>query len=150
MRLAGALVARLYGPLAFRHARRMATFFATMSYELHASTDPDARKLLRAELVGRRWQDRYEGALMPAGTVWIKRSVEAHQTVDDVKATCAIDLNAAVAAVARTGRAIRLVRAWVQVSGAGTYGMLDVAALPPAPPAVSAAKPGSTDDDKAR
>jgi hypothetical protein len=110
----------------------MATFFATMSYELHPSTEPDARKLLRAELVGRRWQDRYEGAPMPANTVWIQRSVEARYTVDDVHTGCARDLNAAVAAVAKTGRAIRLVRAWVQVSGAGTYGPVKVEE-PPSP-----------------
>lgn len=29
-------------------------FIATMSYDLHTSTAPDARKLMRAELVGRR------------------------------------------------------------------------------------------------
>src|SRR4051812_35012503 len=45
-----------------RQAPPMRQFIATMSYELHNSTLPDARKLLRAELVGRRWQDRVRGA----------------------------------------------------------------------------------------
>jgi hypothetical protein len=134
--------------VAFRQSRRMAMFYATMSYELHATTEPDARKLLRAELVGRRWQDRYEGALMPAGTVWIRRSAEAHQTVDDVHAACARDLHAAVARVAETGRAIRLIRAWVQVSGAGTYGLIKVEL--PSTKEAGAASSGSTHDDKAR
>jgi len=102
----------------------MATFIATMSYELSADTAPDARKLLRAELVGRRWQDRREGALMPANTVWIRRSAEPEHTTDDVHEACARDLVAAVAAVAATGRAITLLRGWVQVSGAGTYGLV--------------------------
>ena len=102
----------------------MATFIATMSYELHPSTLPDARKLLRAELVGRRWQDRCKEMPMPAGTVWIKRSTPQEHTTDDVHDACAQDLHAAVAAVAQTGRPIRLVRAFIQVSGAGTYGLV--------------------------
>ena len=104
----------------------MSTFIATLSYELTPATAPDARKLLRAELVGRRWQDRCEGALMPAGTVWIRRSAEPEHTTDDVHEACGRDLFAAVAAVAATGRSIALVRAFVQVSGAGTYGLVPV------------------------
>lgn len=122
-------------------------FTATMSYELHPSTEPDARKLLRAELVGRRWQDRWEGSLMPAGTVWIRRSAEEDQNVDDVHAACGRDLQAAVAAVARTGRPIRLIRAWVQVTGAGTIGLLTME--PSAAPGDRDAKAGSTGSDKA-
>lgn len=102
--------------------RRMASFTATMSYELHPGTESDAAKLLRAELVGRRWQDRWKGERMPANTVWIHRSAEPEHTTDDVHAACAQDLYKAVAAVAATGRKIALLRAWVQVSGAGTYG----------------------------
>ena len=104
----------------------MATFIATMSYEVAPSTLPDARKLLRAELVGRRWQDRVDGALMPANTVWIKRAAAPEHTTDDVHEACARDLFAAVAAVAAMGREITLVRSWVQVSGAGTYGLVSV------------------------
>lgn len=105
-------------------------FIATLSYELHPSTDPDAAKLLRAELVGRRWQDRHEGMKMPANTVWIRRSAEPQQSTDDLHAACAADLHAAVAAVARTGRKITLLRAWCQVSGAGTHGLVP---MPPKP-----------------
>ena len=105
----------------------MSTFIATMSYELAPATAPDARKLLRAELVGRRWQDRCEGALMPANTVWIRRSAAPEHTTNDVHEACSRDLVAAVAAVAATGRAITLTRAWVQVSGAGTYGLATLA-----------------------
>ena len=102
----------------------MAAFIATMSYELTPATLPDARKLLRAELVGRRWQDRRDGALMPANTLWIKRAAEPEHTTDDVHEACARDLFAAAAAVAAMGREIAVVRAWVQVSGAGTYGLV--------------------------
>jgi hypothetical protein len=111
-----------------------AMFIATMSYDLHASTAPDARKLMRAELVGRRWKDRSnDGALMPAGTVWIKRSAGPGETVDDLHAACARDLRAAVAAVAATGRDITLVRAWVHVSGSGAYGPVAVDGSPAKP-----------------
>ena len=104
----------------------MAKFIATMTYELSHATSPDARKLLRAELVGRRWQDRSQGLLVPSTCVWIERSAGPGETTDDVHAACAKDLHAAVAAVAATGRQITLLRAWVQVSGAGTYGLVPV------------------------
>jgi hypothetical protein len=110
----------------------MASFIATLSYELHPRTEPDAAKLLRAELVGRRWQDRFENARMPANTLWIKRSTEPHQTTDDVHAACGDDLHRAVLAVAGMGKKIALVRAWVQVAGAGSYGL--VREPEPAPP----------------
>jgi len=125
----------------------MAMFVATMCYELHPTTELDARKLLRAELVGRRWQDRCEGALMPAGSVWIRRSAEPEHTTDDLHDACARDLHAAVAAVARMGRTIRLVRAFIQVSGAGTYGLVKI---PPADPAAGAPPSGSTEGERAR
>src|SRR5262245_53158999 len=97
-------------------------FIATMTYELHTSTAQDARKLLRAELVGRRWQDRFQGPLLPSTAVWIQRSADDNQTTDHLHAACADDLRAAIAAVKATGREITLLRAWVHVSGAGTYG----------------------------
>src|SRR4051812_28958586 len=104
----------------------MPTFIATLAYELDPSTGADARKLLRAELVGRRWQDRFEGKRMPANTLWIRRTADSAHTTDDVHAACAKDLHDAVAAVARTGRTITLVRAWAQVTGAGSWGLLPV------------------------
>jgi hypothetical protein len=100
-------------------------FIATLVYELDPSTSPEAQKLLRAELVGRRYNDRYEGKRLPSNAVWIRRTGEG-ETVDDLKIRCGEELGAAVAAVARAGLAIRLVRAWAQVSGAGTYGLVEV------------------------
>ena len=100
-------------------------FVATLAWELHASTSPQAAKLLVAELVGRRYLDRFEGKRLPAHTVWIRRNVEEGETVDDLKRRCSAELHAAVAAVARAGLPIRLLRAWVQVTGAGTYGLVE-------------------------
>ena len=99
-------------------------FFATLTYELHPQTEPDAAKLLRAELVGHRWQDRFEGERMPANALWIKRTAEPGQTTDDVHAACGADLHRAVAAVAGMGKKIALVRAWVQVAGGGTFALV--------------------------
>lgn len=105
------------------------TFYATMSYELHPTTPPEARKLLRAELVGRKWSDRHKTLLMPSSTVWAVRSATDDETTDDVHAGCVRDLREAAAAVARTGRPIQVVRAWVQVAGAGTVGLAPAEAL---------------------
>jgi hypothetical protein len=108
------------------------TFYATMSYELHPTTPPEARKLLRAELCGRKWQDRARALLMPSSTVWAIKSAGDGETTDDLHRACARDLRDAAAAVARTGRPIKIVRAWIHVSGAGTFGLApaDVIALP--------------------
>jgi hypothetical protein len=102
-------------------------FIATMTYELHPSTHDDARKLLRAELVGRRWQDRFNGAPMPSNTVWMKRSAGKDETTDHLHAACARELHQAVAAVAERGLTIKVTRAWVHVSGSGSYGSIPVA-----------------------
>lgn len=101
----------------------MNTFFVTMSYELHPKTPPEARKLLRAELVGRRWNDRHKAALMPSNTVWISRSVGKDDTTDEVHAACTRDLREAVESVARKGLSIQLVRAWLHISGGGGWGL---------------------------
>ncbi|MCK6586395.1 MAG: hypothetical protein HUU21_07745 [Polyangiaceae bacterium] len=97
-------------------------FIATMSYELHPTTSSDARKLLRAELVGRRWNDRYDSAPLPSNTVWIKRTAGPGENTNHLHAACSSELLAAAAAVARRGLPIRVVRAWIHVSGAGTFG----------------------------
>jgi hypothetical protein len=102
----------------------MATFIASMSFELHPDTPAEARKLLRAELAGRRWLDRINGPMMPAQTVWMQRKAPEEHTTDDVHDACSRELLAAVDAVARSGRRIALVRAFVQVSGSGTYGLV--------------------------
>ncbi|AUX47659.1 hypothetical protein SOCE26_091810 [Sorangium cellulosum] len=101
----------------------MRSFIATMVYDLHPDTPLESRKLLRAHLVGRRWQDRHDGAPMPQSAVWIRRSAEDDQTTDDLHAACARDLREAAAAVAQAGRPIQVMRVWIQVSGAGTYGL---------------------------
>ena len=101
-------------------------FVATLVYELHPQTEPDAAKLLRAEMVGRRWQDRHDGERLPATALWIRLTAEPHHTTDDVHAACAADLHKAVAAVAAMGKRIGLVRAWVQVTGAGTFGLIRI------------------------
>lgn len=110
----------------------MATFFATLCYELDPATAPDARKLLKAELVGRRWRDRHRERPMPVGTLWIQREGGAEETTDDVHRACGADLERAVAAVVATGRAVTVRRAWVQVAGAGTFGLVELAGGGPA------------------
>lgn len=101
----------------------MRKFIATMSYELSADTPPDARKLLRAELVGRRYKDMVRDRRMPRHTVWIERSAEDDQTTGDLHDLCAAELRASAAAVAKTGRPIRVLRAFIQVAGGGTFGL---------------------------
>lgn len=100
-------------------------FTGTLVYELDPTTSADARKLLRAELVGRRWNDRYEGKRMPDNCLWIRRNLEPGENVDDLAARGRKELHAAVEAVARTGLKIRLVRGWIQITGAGTWGLVD-------------------------
>jgi hypothetical protein len=100
----------------------MRKFVCSMSYELHHETGDEARRLVRAELVGRRWLDRVEDRKLPANAVFMVRSAADDETTDDVHGACARDLRAAAEAVRRTGRPIVVVRAWVHVSGSGTYG----------------------------
>ncbi len=101
-------------------------FIATVVYELDPTTPPESRKLLRAELAGRRYNDRWEGKLMPSNAVWIRRTAEPHETVDHLQKKCTAELQSAVAAVAKTGLAIALLRAWVQVTGAGAFGLANL------------------------
>ena len=94
-------------------------FIATLTYELGPETAPDARKLLRAELVGRRWFDLFEGKRMPEGTLWARKTAEPGETVDTLRAASARELRAAVAPgagelVAR--RRVRLRRSFDQKS----------------------------------
>jgi hypothetical protein len=101
----------------------MSTFVATMTYELSADTSSDARKLLKAELAARRWEDRQDGQRLPAGTVWMRRGAPAGHTVDALFEDATAELRSAVAAVAGRGEPITLLRAWLHISGAGTYGL---------------------------
>lgn len=107
------------------------TFYCTMAYELPPGTPPEARKLLRAELVGRRWNDRTRsGMLMPASAVWVLRAAGDEETTDDLHRHCAHDLRDAAAAVsARSGKPLRVVRAWIHVSGGGTLALAPAGAL---------------------
>lgn len=98
------------------------SFYATLVYDLDPETPPDARKLLRAELAGRRWQAKHRGRLTPANAMWMKRSAGPGETTDHLHRACCEELLSAVAAVASRGLPIRLRRAWVHVSGAGTFG----------------------------
>src|SRR4051812_16050695 len=99
-------------------------FYVTMSYELHPAIPAEARKLLRAELVGRKWQDRHKTALMPSGTVWILRPAGEEDTTDEVHAACVQELREAANAVIRTGRPIQISRVWLHVSGGGGIGLV--------------------------
>lgn len=101
------------------------SFIATVSYELSKDTTDDARRLFRAELVGRRYFDRWEGKRMPETTVWARKTAAEGETVIHLKAQCERDLRAAAAAVSAMRLPIRLVRAWIQVSGAGTFGLIE-------------------------
>jgi hypothetical protein len=101
----------------------MRTFIASMSYDLVPETSPVARKLLRAELVGRRWKDRVRDRLMPASCLWIERSAGEDDTAADVHDRCAEDLRDAARAVAAAGLAIVVLRAFIQVAGGGSYGL---------------------------
>lgn len=102
------------------------SFTATMAYDLHPQTDPDAAKLVRAELAGRRWLDRIDGQKLPANMVWMKRPWDEGVTTDEVQAACAQDLFRAVAAVAAMGRRVLLQRVFVQVTGSGSFGLVPV------------------------
>lgn len=100
-------------------------FVATLVYETDEKTSKDARKLLRAELCGRRYNDHFDGKRMPDGCLWIRRGAEPSETVDDLKRKCQEELAAAAAAVSSRGLPIRVVRAWLHVSGAGTFGLAE-------------------------
>jgi hypothetical protein len=107
----------------------MRKFVVTLSYELGGETPPEAHKLLRAELCGRRWRDRCKDRPMPRGTLWMERTVDDDATTSTVHDVCASDLRTSAAAVARAGLPLRVVRAWLHVSGGGTYGLAGEDAL---------------------
>ncbi|MFP6685572.1 MAG: hypothetical protein VB934_12700 [Polyangiaceae bacterium] len=101
----------------------MPQFIASMSYELSSATSAVAHKLLRAQLVGRRWQDRCKDRLMPRNTVWMLREGTGKQTTSTIHDDCAEELKDAAEAVAASGHDIEVLRAWIQVSGGGTFGL---------------------------
>jgi hypothetical protein len=101
----------------------MPSFIASISWDCSSDTPQQARQLLRAELVGRRWKDRCNERPMPQNSLWSRRSSQGEQTTDDIHAACADDLSAAAAAVRRMGIPCRVVRAFIQVMGGGTFGL---------------------------
>ncbi len=100
-------------------------FIATIAYDISPQTSEQARKLLLAEMVGRRWLQACKGRKMPANTLWCQRTVADDDTTRTVFVACSEDLKKAVAAVRRSGREIAVRRVWVQVSGAGSYGIAE-------------------------
>jgi hypothetical protein len=112
----------------------MPTFIASMSYDVSDDTPAAARKLLRAELVGRRWHDRVRDRLMPQSAVWMERVASEGETTSLVHDQCAEDLRRAAAAVEQRGLTCRVTRAFIQVSGGGSYGLAGPDAFKDSPP----------------
>ena len=100
----------------------MRKFVCSLTYEVHPETAEDSRKLLRAELVGRRWLERVEGKRLPSNALFMVRSAGDDDTTNDVHDACTGDLRAAAESVRKTGRALTVLRGWIHVSGSGTYG----------------------------
>lgn len=99
------------------------SFIATISYDVSPQASEQARKLLLAEMVGRRWLQECKGRKLPTNTLWCQRTVKAEATTRTVFHDCTEDLKKAVSAVRRSGREMAVRRVWVQVSGAGSYGV---------------------------
>ncbi len=100
----------------------MRKFVCSMTYETHPEVTEADRKWLRAELVGRRWLEHVEGKKLPSNAVFMVRSAGDEETTDDVHEACTRELRAAAQAVRKSGRALTVTRAWIHVSGGGTYG----------------------------
>lgn len=101
-------------------------FVSTLVYELHPTTEPKATKLFRAELVGRRYKEQWEGQPLPRTALWIRQTLEPEETVDDLRDRVGRDVRAAALAVRRAGLALEVTSAWVHVMGGGTYGLVGV------------------------
>jgi hypothetical protein len=99
-------------------------FVTTLVYELHPQTDPKAAKLFRAELVGRRYKEQWEGQPLPRTALWIRHTLEAEETVDHLRERVGRDVRAATLAVRRVGLALEITSAWVHVMGGGTFGLV--------------------------
>jgi hypothetical protein len=101
-------------------------FVTTLVYELHPTTDPKAAKLFRAELVGRRYKEQWEGQPLPRTALWIRHTLEAEETVDDLRGRVGRDVRAAARAVRRAGLTLGVTSAWVHVMGGGTVGLVEL------------------------
>ena len=103
----------------------MRKFTASMSFDLNADVTPQARKLLLAEMAGRRWQDTWQKRRLPRNTLRIRRSLEHDLNTDDLHRLCAEELRAAARAVQNMGMNLTVSRAYVVVSGSGTSGLTE-------------------------
>ncbi len=99
------------------------TFIVTVAYELKGGASEESAKLLRAELVSRGFRDTQGERALPKNSVWAQRPLGEDDTTDALHDACTRDLRLAAAAVRATGRTLELTRAWIQVSGGGTYGL---------------------------
>ncbi|MSP25272.1 MAG: hypothetical protein EXR75_08940 [Myxococcales bacterium] len=99
------------------------TFICSVAYELGPETTDEAARLLRAELVARGFRDRQGERPLPRNAVWMPRVATEDDTTDSLHDACTRDLRLAAAAVRAGGRTMKLLRAWIQVSGGGTYGL---------------------------
>ncbi len=61
---------------------------------------------------------------MPHNALWVEKTAGDKDTTREVHDACARDVKDALAAVAKAGLPIELLRAWIQVSGGGTFGMM--------------------------
>lgn len=100
-------------------------FVATVVYEFAAATEPKAQRLFRAEMVGRRYKEQWEGEPLPKNALWVRRTTEQGETVDDLKERCRLEVVGAAAAVRKAGLGIELTSVWVHVMGGGTFGLVD-------------------------
>ncbi len=100
-------------------------FVATVVYEFAPSTEARAQKLFRAEMVGRRYKEQWEGLPLPRNALWIRRTTEPNETVDELKERSRVEVMSAVNAVRKAGLPIELTAVWVHVMGGGTFGLVD-------------------------
>lgn len=98
-------------------------FIASMTFELGPGTSEPARRLLVAELVGRRWFDRVRERRMPKNCLWTKKKIGPDQNTGHIHTACAEELEACAERVRARGHELSVRRAFIQVAGGGTYGL---------------------------
>jgi hypothetical protein len=119
---------------------RAPSFICSLTYELGGDTSEQAKKLLRAELVGRGYKDRLKERALPRNAVWTLRPLGENETADDLHDKCTRDLRLASMSVRANGHPITILRAWIHVSGGGTYGLAGEDAFRDSPPGGDATK----------
>lgn len=98
-------------------------FIASMTFEVSPATAEPARRLLVAELVGRRWFDRVRDRRMPQNCLWTKKKIGPDQNTSHIHRACAEELETCAARVRDRGHTLEVRRAFIQVAGGGTYGL---------------------------